>query len=199
MAVQADSMEQSVPCDAEDTQPLSGDEDACGMSVISVDSTSPTSVDSVDSSTDDVDGSVADDYPAADGVQVEASPANGHHPVLDAEQCSDLAGNESSENSNVSVTSTKDVADDIDQCDSLLHNLQDNVGENSVSDNSAESSDKSDVTVEDSPEIATASEPGISPELFEINTSFKIRKALDRRRPSAEGMSLTMALNPVPS
>jgi len=186
MAVQADSMEQSVPCDAEDTQPLSGDEDACGMSVISVDSTSPTSVDSFDSSTDDVDGSVADDYPAADGVQVEASPANGHHPVLDAEQCSDLAGNESSENSNVSVTSTKDVADDVDQCNSLLHNtanLQDNAGENSVSDSNAESSDKSDVTVEDSPEIATAPEPGISRELFEIKHFLYLKL----ERPSTEG------------
>ena len=152
-------MEQSVERKSEDLQAPSGDDDASGMSVITIESTSPASVRSVTSSMEDVDDYMVDVDDNEKAASCENDAAHVKPPILDINvvQCSDGKEEMSAEpdvpalSENICASEIDSrVTDDIDKHDSSLDERASSSPEN-PKDNSdlasfpiAESSNKCD-------------------------------------------------------
>jgi len=182
--MQADTMEQSIECRAEDIQAPSGDDDVSGMSIISIESDNPPSVHSVNSFIDELDDYMVDaDGMNADGEEVgtvsESDSADMQPPILDVVQCNDVKHEESAEADepelaenfgDVSQINSKEAADDAVECDSSLCKMSSPTRENNKescdasSFHIAESSDKCD----SGPEMASGDTATVESGMFTL-------------------------------
>ena len=182
-AMQADTMEQSVECKAEDIQ-ASGDDNVSGMSIISIESDNPPSVHSVNSFIDeldeymvDVDGMNADDDELATGSETDS--ADMQPPILDVIQCNDVKHEESAEAnepelaenfSNVSESDGKEATNDASECDLSLRKTSSPSPENNEENcdtssfHVAEISDKCD----NGPEMASGDTTAVESGIFKL-------------------------------
>jgi len=175
-------MEQSVECKAEDIQAPSGDDDVSGMSVITIESTSPASVHSDDLSVNDMDHYMVDiDNINAGNEEVASSKnsaADTKPPDLDVIQCNSAKEEIDSEANVTSETDSKEVTDDINECNSALcktsspENSQENsatAAEDIPSFHSGESSDICDNGIEMASGNTTTLESGIILQPFDAD------------------------------
>jgi len=158
-------MDQPVECKAEDIQAPPGDDDVCGMSMITIETASVnSSVDDLDDYMVDVDNVNADSEEEADEKK---DSADIQPPVLDATEETLAEENVPtlSENFCISELDSKEVTNDLSGCDATAPSA-DSAEENSVGDKDIpsspvkESSDKCDNGKDVTSENTTALESG---------------------------------------